>query len=169
MWYVIQVRTGKEHDILTMYNRRIKAPDEELFIVRCIRYIRNPGGGFHEQEANAFPGYIFADTENINNLIERLRKIPDLTKVLGAGEDVFPIYKEEEEVLQLLIGDDHIISTSKGIIRNRQLIITSGDLVGQEGLIVWVNRHRKVACIEIEISGRKVKTKVGLEITKKTD
>ena len=141
MWYVIQVRSGREHDILTMYERRIKVPDEELFIIRCIRFIRNPGGGFHEQEANAFPGYVFADTDNIENLIERLRNIPELTKVLGAGEEIFPIYKEEEEILKFLVGDDHLISTSKGIIKNNQIIITSGDLVGQEGLIVWVNRH----------------------------
>ncbi|MBO5621536.1 MAG: antiterminator LoaP [Butyrivibrio sp.] len=169
MWYVIQVRTGREHDIITMYEKRIKVPDEEIFIIRCMRFIRNPGGGFHEQEANAFPGYVFADTHNIEDLIERLRDIPELTKVIGAGEEIFPIYKEEEDILKFLVGDNHLIGTSKGIIKNNRIIITSGNLAGHEGMIVWVNRHRKVACIEIDISGHKVKTKVGLEIEERID
>lgn len=167
MWYVIQVRTGREHEILTLYDRRIKSTDEELFIMRCMRYIRNPGGGFHEQEANAFPGYIFADTKDINNLKERLNDIPELTKIVGAGDEVFPIYQEEENLLKLLGGDEHLISTSKGIQKGDKIIVSSGSLAGLEGKIAWVNRHRRTACIEIDFCGHTVKTKLGLEIIEK--
>ncbi len=93
MWYVIHVRTTREQQIITMYDRRVKVPRESLFVMRCFRNMWGAGGEWFESESLAFPGYVFAETEDIDGLIERLKSIPDLTKMIGVGKELFPIYK----------------------------------------------------------------------------
>ena len=94
MLYVIQVKPLHEDKTLIMLNQYVKAESEEFFVMKCMRYLRQKDATWDDVEALAFPGYIFARTDDIDSLRDRLLKIPDLTKVLGAGDEVFPIYKE---------------------------------------------------------------------------
>lgn len=167
MWYVIQVRATREHEILALLDRWVKEADEEFFVMRCMRYLRQQDAAWDNVEALAFPGYIFADTNDIDGLRERLKQIPDLTKVLGAGDEIFPVYEEEERILKLIGGKKHLIEASQGVRQGNRIVVIKGNLVGQEAMIKWVNSHKRMACIEFEISGRKVTTKVGLEIIRR--
>lgn len=169
MWYVIQVKSTREHYILSLCEERVRMPSEEMFVMKCVRYLRESDGSWRENEVIAFPGYVFADTEDIDSLRERLKRIPELTKVIGAGDEIFPIYENEKKLLELLGGKEHIISASKGVKKGDEIVVLSGDLVGHEAMIKWVNIHKKLALIEFDIAGQKVRTKVGLEILKKID
>ena len=51
-----------------------------------------------------FPGYVFVETERIEDFFMRLKQIEGMTKVLCTGEDMTPIEPEEEEYL-LRTGD----------------------------------------------------------------
>ena len=104
MWYVIQVAPNREYDVIAMCNQRIKKPDEEFFVMKGIRYLREKDGSWRENEIIVFPRYVFADTDDIGNLRERLLKISDLTKVVSSGDDFFPIYPDEEELLKIIGG-----------------------------------------------------------------
>lgn len=44
------------------------------------------------------------------------------------------------------------------------VVVTGGPLKGHEGWICTVNRQKSLAFLEIEMFGRKLKTKVGLAI-----
>lgn len=53
------------------------------------------------------------------------------------------------------------------IIENDRVQIVSGPLTGMEGSIRRIDRHKRIAHLEIEMFGRTVEMKVGLEIIKK--
>lgn len=56
---------------------------------------------------------------------------------------------------------------SKGVIRNGRPVITSGPLKGREGLIRKIDRHKRIADIEIPLAGERRQVTVGLEIYEK--
>lgn len=56
---------------------------------------------------------------------------------------------------------------SSGIIENDRVQILSGPLMGMEGNIRRIDRHKRIAYMEIEMFGRTVEMKVGLEIIRK--
>ena len=166
MWYVIQVAPGREYDVITMCDLQIKKPGEDFFVMKGIRYLREKDGSWRENEVIAFPRYVFADTDDIENLRERLMKIPDLTKVLRSGDDVFPIYPDEEELLKIIGGSEHIITSSIAVQTENGFKVIKGGLMGHEDMIKWVNAHKRLACLELELAGHKSTVKVGLEIKK---
>lgn len=45
--------------------------------------------------------------------------------------------------------------------------MTKGSLIGCEGFIKKINRHRREAVIEVEFMGRLISVSVGLEIVKR--
>ncbi len=169
MWYVIQVAPNREHEVIIMCNRRIRKPGEEFFVMKGIRYLREKDGSWRENEVIAFPRYVFADTDDIENLRERLMMIPDLTKVVHSGDDFYPIYPDEEALLKVIGGSEHLITASVAIKTENGLEVIEGGLMGHEDMIKWVNTHKRLACLELELSGHKSTVKVGLEIKKETD
>ena len=60
-----------------------------------------------------------------------------------------------------------LVEMSCGIIENDRVQIVSGPLTGMEGSIRRIDRHKRIAHLEIEMFGRTVEMKVGLEIIKK--
>lgn len=58
------------------------------------------------------------------------------------GVKMKPIYENEKEMLELLGGKEHLIRASKGIKKGDEIVVLSGDLVGHEGMIKWVNVHK---------------------------
>ena len=163
MWYVMQVRATREQEILKLCEERVKRSGEEFFIMRCLRFYREPEGIWIKKEVKAFPGYIFIDTENIDEIRERLYLIPDLTKLLGAGDEIFPIYEDEENLLKLLGEKEHLIRASSYFKDGEKIIVTEGSLVGLEAYITWVNPHKKTVCIDVPLAGRVVSTKLAME------
>ena len=60
-----------------------------------------------------------------------------------------------------------MIGMSKGVIRDGNAVITKGPLKGRERLIRKIDRHKRIAEIEIPIGSDKKRVAVGLEIYKK--
>lgn len=53
------------------------------------------------------------------------------------------------------------------MIEGDRIVILKGPLMNQAGLIRRIDRHKRLAYLEMEIMGRKKTVKVGLEIVKK--
>ena len=56
---------------------------------------------------------------------------------------------------------------SEGIIEGAKIIVTRGPLMGKEGYIKKVDRHKRKARLELEMFGRMQEIVVGLEIVEK--
>lgn len=128
---------------------------------------KKQNGTWNTLQKVLFPGYIFMITEDVEKLFFHLKTIEGMTKLIGTGNDIIPLTEEEIAFLQRLGGEEQIVSMSEGIIEGTQVIITSGPLMGMEGLIQKIDRHKRKAWLELELFGRMQQVEVGLEITKK--
>lgn len=166
MWYVIQVRTGKEGDVVEACRHVVMTGTEEVFVPTYVRE-KKFHGVMKRVSALLFPGYVFFESDDPEGLYLRLKRVPLLTKILKAGDDYVPLYEEEEALLRRLGGPVHVVDTSKGIIEGDTVKIFFGPLAGMEAQIKKINRHKRLAIVEVTLLGRVTEMKVGLEIVEK--
>lgn len=124
-------------------------------------------GEWHIQERILFPGYVFLITQNPEKLVNGLKKVIGLTKLIGTGDEIVPLVQEEIDLLMKIGTDKQLVEMSSGIIENDRVQILAGPLMGMEGNIRRIDRHKRTAYLEIEMFGRTVEMKVGLEIIRK--
>ena len=167
MWYVIQVATGKEEQILAM----IKKYGVQRYLRECFspRYERRRKhlGQWRQEEAILFPGYIFVISDEVEELYQSLKHIPELTKILGVGEKWTPMTREDIEVVEMLSGRERVVRFSEGYIVGSKVVVKKGPLQGMEGTIRRIDRHKRRAYLEIPMFGRVLNAQVGLEIVGK--
>lgn len=161
MWYVVQVFTGKEENIKTMCQKQIPENILERCFIPCQEVKRKYNGKWHQERKILFPGYVFMITEDAAALLEGLRTIPAMTKVLGDRDCLIPLSDAEIALLLRLGGEKQIVELSIGVIENDRVKIISGPMTGLEGCIRHINRHKREARIELELfGGRKIETTV---------
>ena len=164
---MIQVQARHESDVVEKCHARgVLLPGEDIFAMLSERMVKERGEWKKKTEAT-FQKYIFAETEDTDGLRIRLRKVEDMTKMLGVDGDIVPIYPEEQELLEKLGGEEHLIRYSEGYLLNERLVVTEGPLQGMEGLVKWVDRHQRIAGIEVFLLGRKVVVKMGVGVLRR--
>lgn len=167
MWYVVQVRSGTEHNIRIQCNKKIPDTIMERCFIPYYEEKKKQNGTWNTLQKILFPGYIFMITEDVEKLFFHLKTIEGMTKLIGTGQDIIPLKEEEITFLKRFGGEEQIVSMSEGIIEGTQVIITSGPLMGMEGLIQKIDRHKRKAWLDLELFGRMQQVEVGLEITRK--
>ena len=165
MWYVIQVKTTHEEDIIAKCKDRVLLPEEDAFFFR-VRWEKKRGGEWETVEKPAFPGYVFLDIEDTDGIRIRLREIKEMTRLLSTGEDFVPVYPEEKAFL-LSISENHLINKSFGCHQGNTVVITEGSLKGCEGRIAWINRHKRECGVNFLFFGEVRTIKLPLEIVTK--
>lgn len=167
MWYVIQTSPGKETTVKTIIDNTM--PRECYEECRIIYYEieRKYQGAWHKEQRKMFPGYLFLVSDHIEDVQLHLKKVPQMTKLLGDGKDVIPISAAEEAFLKKLSGEDSNVEFSSGIQVGDEIRIDSGSLKGLESKIRKIDRHKRKACIELEFLGETRLVEVGLEIVVK--
>lgn len=168
MWYVMQVRTGTEENIRCQCEKIVGEGILERCFIPYYQEKKKYEGTWHTQERILFPGYVFMITEFLEELYESLKSVIGLTKLIGTGQEIVPLSEEEIEFLLQMGKESQVVEMSAGVIENGVVRITSGPLVGMEGNIRKIDRHKRKAYLEIEMFGRTVDMQVGLEIVSKT-
>lgn len=164
MWYVIQVRTGMEEETRKQCEKIIDKEILEKSFIPMYEQERKYQGKWHRELKVLFPGYVFLVSKDKEKLFFELKRVIGLTKMLGTGETIVPLTNEEESFLLRLGGEEQTVEMSEGIIENDRVVVTSGPLRGNEGLIRKIDRHKRRAWLEIEMFGRTVEMQVGLEV-----
>ena len=127
--------------------------------------MRRYGGAWHREKRRLFPSYVFLDSENEELLLEEFRKS---TVTAGRKKCMFSIGREEEEFLKKLCGESHHLNMSRGVIRKGSTQIMEGPLKGMESRIRRIDRHKRLARVEIMMRRGCHTFPAGLEITEKT-
>ena len=167
MWYVIQVKTGDEKKILVQTEKILSEQIlEKSFIPRYERK-RRYRGVWHTAKDILFPGYVFLSTEQPEALFLELKKVVGLTKLLRSQEYILPLKKEEEKFLRQVSDEEQVVELSTGLIEGSQVVIVDGPLKGLESRIKRIDRHKRLAWIEMEMLGEVRLVTVGLEIVEK--
>ena len=175
-WYVIQVRTSMEDSMCRQIQRACeehdKAADEAdlVDLKECFspRYKtqRKWKGEWETVEWPLLPGYVVADTAHPVQLVEAIRSIRDLCRLVSGGETYEPLAETERAWIERWTGKgDRVIPMSFG----RKMVdgtvqVVEGPLNGFEGEIVEINRKKSTAHLEFHIGQMTIKTKVGLGV-----
>ena len=114
-----------------------------------------------------FPGYVFIETDRPGDLYMRLKEVKAMTRLLKTGEEITPLYREEEEYLRSLEDEEHVVRYSEGYLEGERLVVTSGALKGQEGKIRKILRHKRLVVLEVPLLGREVEVTLGLGVVEK--
>ena len=65
-----------------------------------------------------------------------------------------PLSNEEKTLISAFVGDeDHVMKMSEGIIEGDQIRVLKGPLQGYEALVAKVDRHKRLAYIDLNILG----------------
>ncbi len=79
---------------------------------------------------------------------------------------ITPIRPNEEEYLQTLGGEEHIIRYSEGYRIGDRVEIVSGAFAGYKGRINKLDRHNRRAKLFLPLMGQEVEVEIGLGIVK---
>lgn len=166
MWYVIQVYTGKEEETADQCRARVAVGEEEVF-VPLVERMTKVRGEWEVVRTRLFPGYVFIETDRPGDLYMRLKEVKVMTRLLKTGEEITPLYREEEEYLRSLEDEEHVVRYSEGYLEGERLVVTSGALKGQEGKIRKILRHKRLVVLEVPLLGREVEVTLGLGVVEK--
>jgi transcriptional antiterminator NusG len=164
MWYVIWTSTGSEKKALAGISDDPQA--KRAFIPRrAVQIKRN--GEWVKVEKPLFPGYLFVDTDEVESLADEVRRIEGFNKILTVNKEFCPLYDRDADLIESLYGNGGLFDVSEGMIEGDRIIVTSGPLKGQEGLIKKIDRHKRLAYLESDMFGQTICAAVGLEIVEK--
>lgn len=114
-----------------------------------------------------FPEYLFFISDNVELLVNELKSVPDFIKVLGDRQKLITLYSHEIDFLQKYTNGNKILEISCGFLEGDKLVATDGPLKNYQGKIVHIDRHKRLATLEMDFLGRIVRITVGLEVVRK--
>ena len=167
--YAIQVASGQEAKTEELIRRFV---DEsivgEVFVPR-FEAMRRWKGEWHKRTERLTPGYLYVETSDVEKLALQLRRVPAFTKPLGNNEVFIPLNDDEVARLNAFTGNDRrVIEMSEGIMEGAKVIVLRGPLMGHEAEIKRIDRHRRMAELEVSMLGRTKTIRLGLEIVSKS-
>ena len=163
--YVIQVRGGTEeamrHSLLSI----APATVQECFIPEY-ETMWATRGEWKPTRAKLFPGYIFVKTTDPADLATVLAGIPAFARLLGAnGEKFIPLSDDEVAWLNVFTtADTHLVEMSQGFNEGDRVTVIRGPLKGHEAQIAKIDRHKRIAVLDVRMFNQTKQVKVGLEI-----
>lgn len=166
MWYVIQTLGGKEEETADMIRKTVSSYYmKECFIPKRER-LKKYHGIWNKEEEILFKGYVFTESTRPEELYQKLKKIPRMTKVLGREEQYFFALNQEEEELVRGIGDEkHRTSISKiEVEEGKKIRVIEGPLKEYVRDVVKVNLHKREVVVRVEFMGRLMELKMGVEM-----
>ena len=170
MYYVIQVKTGKEETMIEDIKKQLNDLSDYDVFAPYRKAIRKHKGVMKEVKERCFPGYIFVNTKKPKELFEALYWTPGFTKLLGREgltSNFVPLNKDESRMIDILYSEntDHITEISNIEVKEGQTIkVLSGPLLGLETQIKKVNLHKRTVTVEFMMCGRLVQSQVGIAI-----
>ena len=168
---MIWTLTGKEEVVKDEILAQIGQENKDKIHILTRDRKQKYRGEWQSRKEKLFPGYLFMDLEasQVEPVRQILRKATEHAKVLKTGDELCPIHAQEEQFLRRLTGDTTNVAVSVGVIEGDQIIVKEGPLIGMEGMIKRIDRHKRMAVLEVELFNRVSEVKVGLEIVEKVE
>ena len=169
MWYVVQVVTGREDMVVTNVNKLVRSDLYKECFNPTYKVQKRFKGVWYTVERPLFPGYVIIDTENPKDMATALRSITGAIRILGNDFGHTPLPREEQRwIADFTQKGNRVIGLSSGVIEGDQVIITEGPLVNTTAWIKSINRHKRMAWLELNLCGRTATVKAGLSIIRRS-
>ncbi len=155
MWYVIQTLTGREEEVVRMVKKILPQNTYAgCFVAYYERIWRKQQQSLVHVE-RLFPGYVFIETEDPEEVYRCLKGVPAMTKLVSDGMFTFlPLERGEEDFLRDLLGDAHIVRLSYVEKDSRGHVFrVSGPLKKYLGQVVRYQYKKRYALIGVQLLG----------------
>ncbi len=166
--YVIQVAGGQERRAAELARKMLGDKLQDCFApTRELK--KRKSGRWEKVRELVFPGYLFLETDDPDGAHARLRRAPVLMRMLAsAGDEFLPLSDEEIDWIRALVAPEtHVVEMSEGFIEGDKVVVTSGPLGGREAQISKIDRHKRLAWLDMQMFSGTKTIKVGLEIVSK--
>jgi len=166
-WYVLYVKSGAEEEIAAKIN---ELDQVHAFVPRKVKLYKRQGKIIKLNDI-VFKSYVFVETDMdyetfYVEVINRIKMHTGFYKALTHKSDrnIETLYPSEKQFLQTFMNKDHLIEASIGFVEGDKVTITSGPLMGKESVIKSINKHKRIALMEISMMGRSVEVQIPLEL-----
>ena len=166
--YVVQVATGREQQVMSLAERLVTPKVPSRFYAPRYRFQRKIQGKWQIVDELLTPGYLYAETSDIRSLEKHVSELPLFAKVLRMNGNIIALSEAELEWLDRLTGPNRVVGFSVGYMEGDRVVIEDGPLAGLESKIKKINRHKRLAYVDIQLLGRSKTVAVGLEIVRRT-
>lgn len=168
MWYVVQTMSGQEDQVKDFIAKTVEPGlVQEAFIPRY-EVMKRIKGLWYKRTEVLMPGYVFVVTKNPDKLKAQLRGVPRFTRLLGNGDMFTPLDDRDIAFINAFTSSENrTVEMSTGVVEGDDVIILNGPLMGHAGWIKKIDRHKRLAYLEVEMLGRTTTVKLGLEIVAK--
>lgn len=69
-------------------------------------------------------------------------------------------------LLRKILNPNHVAEISQGMLVGKRLTIESGPMEGMEVMVKKIDRHKRMAVLEVEMLVRLVELKMGVEVVR---
>ena len=173
MYYVIQVKTGKEQQAIEDI-MKYKSDQSDFDVFAPYRKaLRKYHGEFKEVIERSFPGYVFVETNDAKKLFFDLYWVPGYTRLLGREGLTYnfvPLSEEEARMIDILYNANYGRITEISNIEVQEgdkILVLDGPLAGLKSQIVKVNLHKRYVVVQFPLCGRSVEARIGINIISK--
>ena len=175
-WVILFVRHGFENKLINILNENIVQKGFVPFLpIKEFPFRKN--GIVNKNIKLLFPGYIFIKTDlEVHLIAKELKKLiyiniknKNIYSILhyGKNKDDIILRKEERSFWENLLDSRYCVSSSLGYKDGDKIMIISGAMVGMEGQIKKIDRHKREAIVELELIGVVHRMKLMLEVIEK--
>ena len=116
MWYVIQVHTGTEENVCQQCEKVMDSSVLEGCFIPRFQKKKRFLGEWHMQNEILFPGYVFLVTEQLDELVDSLKQVNGMAKLLKTGDEITPLSQQEVALLQKMGNEKQEVEMSIGVI-----------------------------------------------------
>lgn len=168
MWYVIWALTGHEKELIDA----IKKDVPKYLYIRVWSAIKEELRKYKGEETSVhvmlFPGYVFIDTTQPEEIHEILHRDRNYIGFLKCDDKFIPVSESEKQMISHFMGDSDCASASLGVLENGTVRIIYGPLKGMEDKLIRIDRHKKKAWVLIpNFLGQDRKLSFTLELVEK--
>ena len=161
IWYLCDCGEQNPTEFARICRQSLSARALEDAFVPTYDRMKRYQGQWHVEQGIAFPDIIFLESRDPDTLEQELHdKCPDSRMIR--------LSSEQKGLFTQLFGAEKHMSLSKGHIREGRTHVTQGPLQGKEALIRKIDRHKRLARLEVPAGEGTQTLYVGLEIISKS-
>ncbi|MBR0092046.1 MAG: hypothetical protein IJP92_10140 [Lachnospiraceae bacterium] len=167
MWYVIQTMSGNEKKIKQLLDRMKPEGIADNCFVPLTEEVRRRADDYRILFRRLFPGYVFVETRQPEEVFQQLRRIPDFTRLLGTKEDgeaatFIPVGEDDEAFLRTLLEDGVMHVSYVHLSKSHRIDKVAGPLAGYRNHITKLEFRRRIAIVDAVMFGKKRRIYFGL-------
>jgi transcriptional antiterminator NusG len=153
-YYAIQVKSRTENKFITIFRKRYPENNLPLYFPQRRLDIRKNGKS-RVQKAPVFPGYIFVETENSEEITScqwDFRRTEGFYRFLRSNQEIVPLRGKDLELVLHFINTGPVAGRSKVYFNeNSRIVVLEGPLLGLEGKIIKVDKRKGRAKIKLDL------------------